>query len=46
MKTNVRTVMTTVAITVKTTDAVFVGKIKGAVVTLNTKHGRTGIGDD
>jgi len=46
MKTNVRIVMTTVAITVKTRDATGVNRIKGAVVMSSMRLGKKGIGND
>jgi hypothetical protein len=46
MKTIVRTVMTTVAITVKTTGAICVSRIKGAVATSSIGRGKKGIGDE
>jgi len=46
MKTNVRTVMTTVAITVKTTGVTCVNRIKVAVVMSSIGRGKRGIGNE
>ena len=46
MKTNVRTAMTTVAITAKTTGATCVNRIKGAVAMRSMTRGKKGIGDE
>jgi hypothetical protein len=45
MKTIVKTVMTTVAITVKTTGVTGVNRIKVAVVMSSMRRGKRGIGD-